>query len=125
MVLVLDMTGSMGRPMEGAKQRIWDIANGVIATPADRRPEVRIGLVADRDNTDDYVTQVAPLSRYLDAVYQMLMTFQANGGGDTPENVRRALTDGVKRTGWAPPLKLVVLRAASPWRQRRPRPAEP
>ncbi|MBC7932810.1 MAG: hypothetical protein H7Z38_19795, partial [Rubrivivax sp.] len=37
----------------------------------------------------------------LDKVYTTLMDYRADGGGDTPENVRRALADGVHRTGWS------------------------
>jgi hypothetical protein len=64
-------------------------------------PAVRIGLVAYRDRGDQYVTQVLPLTSDLDAVYSTLMDYQAGGGGDAPEDVRRALADGVKRAGWS------------------------
>ncbi len=37
----------------------------------------------------------------LDKVYSTLMDYQAGGGGDTPEDVRRALVDGVRRAGWS------------------------
>jgi hypothetical protein len=64
-------------------------------------PAVRIGLVAYRDRGDQYVTQVLPLTNDLDKVYSTLMDYQAGGGGDTPEDVRQALTDGVRRAGWS------------------------
>ncbi|HEX8557147.1 MAG TPA: vWA domain-containing protein [Pyrinomonadaceae bacterium] len=99
MVFVLDTTGSMGGLIEGAKQRIWGIVNEVMQTPA--RPAVRVGLVAYRDEGDAYVTQVLPLTNDLDKVYTTLMEYRAEGGGDGPENVRRALADGVRRAGWS------------------------
>lgn len=99
MVFVLDTTGSMGGLIEGAKQRVWGIINEVMQTPA--HPSVRVGLVAYRDNGDQYVTQTLPLTNDLDKVYTTLMDYRADGGGDTPENVRRALADGVHRTGWS------------------------
>jgi len=99
MVFVLDTTGSMGGLIEGAKQRIWGIINEVMQTPA--HPSVRVGLVAYRDNGDQYVTQILPLTNDLDKVYTTLMDYRADGGGDTPENVRRALADGVHKTGWS------------------------
>ena len=99
MVFVLDTTGSMGGLLEGAKQRIWGIVNEVMQSPS--RPSVRVGLVAYRDRGDDYVTKVTPLTSDLDAVYSTLMEYQAGGGGDGPENVRRALADGVRRAGWS------------------------
>jgi hypothetical protein len=98
MVFVLDTTGSMGGLIEGAKQRIWGIVNEVMQSPS--HPAVRIGLVAYRDRGDQYVTQVVPLTNDLDKVYSMLMDYQAAGGGDTPEDVRQALVDGVRSAGW-------------------------
>ena len=99
MVFVLDTTGSMGGLIEGAKQRIWGIVNEVQQSPA--RPDVRVGLVAYRDHGDSYVTQVLPITNDLDKVYSTLMQYSADGGGDGPENVRRALADGVRKAGWS------------------------
>lgn len=101
LVFVLDTTGSMGGLIEGAKQRIWGIVNEVMQTPS--KPSVRVGLVAYRDNGDAYVTQVLPLTNDLDKVYTTLMDYRADGGGDGPENVRRALAEGVRRAGWSKP----------------------
>src|SRR2546423_848106 len=99
MVFVLDTTGSMGGLIEGAKQRIWGIINEVMQTPA--HPSVRVGLVAYRDHGDQYVTQILPLTNDLDKVYTTLMDYRADGGGDGPEDVRRALADGVRNAGWS------------------------
>jgi uncharacterized protein YegL len=99
MVFVLDTTGSMSGLIEGAKQRIWGIVNEVMQSSS--RPAVRIGLVAYRDRGDQYVTQVLPLTEDLDKVYATLMDYQAGGGGDGPEDVRKALSDGVERAGWS------------------------
>lgn len=98
MVFVVDTTGSMGGLIDGAKQKIWSIVNDVMQRQD--RPKVKVGLVAYRDNGDAYVTQVLPLSEDLDKVYSTLMDYRAEGGGDTPENVRRALAEGVERAGW-------------------------
>jgi Mg-chelatase subunit ChlD len=100
MVFVLDTTGSMGGLLEGAKQRIWGIVNEVMQSES--RPQVRIGLVAYRDRGDDYVTRVLPLTNDLDQVYTALMDYQAGGGGDTAEDVRQALMQGVRNAGWSP-----------------------
>ncbi len=100
MVFVLDTTGSMGGLIEGAKQRIWGIINEVMQKPS--RPRVRVGLVAYRDVGDEYVTKVFPITEDLDKAYTTLMSYKADGGGDTPENVRKALSEGVKNAGWAP-----------------------
>src|SRR5262245_16323135 len=99
MVFALDTTGSMGGLIEGAKQRIWGIVNEVMQSES--RPNVRIGLVAYRDRGDRYVTEVFPMTDNLDAVYTTLMDYRAEGGGDGPENVRRALADAVNKAGWS------------------------
>ena len=100
LVFVIDTTGSMGGLIEGAKQKVWGIVNEVMKSPT--KPEVRMGLVAYRDHGDAYVTQVLPVTRDLDKVYNTLMGYKAEGGGDTPEDVRQALSDGVRKAGWSP-----------------------
>ena len=109
MVFVVDTTGSMSGLIEGAKRRIWGIINDVMKMSD--RPNVRVGLVAYRDHGDEYVTKVLPLTNDLDKVYSTLMDYRADGGGDTPEDVRRALAEGVSKAGWsrrAPRLAQVV-----------------
>jgi Mg-chelatase subunit ChlD len=100
LVFVIDTTGSMGGLIEGAKQKVWSIVNEVMKAPS--KPEVRMGLVAYRDRGDAYVTRVTPVTRDLDSVYNTLMAFKAEGGGDGPEDVRQALADGVHKVGWSP-----------------------
>ncbi|HET6977253.1 MAG TPA: vWA domain-containing protein [Pyrinomonadaceae bacterium] len=99
MVFVLDTTGSMGGLLSGAKQRIWGIVNDVMQTTS--LSSVKVGLVAYRDRGDQYITQVLPLTEDLDKVYSVLMEYQAGGGGDEAENVRRALAQGVAKAGWS------------------------
>ena len=99
MVFVLDTTGSMGGLIDGAKQRIWGIINEVMQKPS--KPRVRVGLVAYRDLGDVYVTKLLPITEDLDKAYTILMDYQAGGGGDTPENVRKALAEGVRGAGWS------------------------
>ena len=99
MVFVIDTTGSMGGLIEAAKSKVWSIVNDVLKSPS--HPKVKIGLVAYRDLGDSYVTKVTPLSNDLDKIYTTLMGYQAEGGGDNPENVRQALVDGVRKTGWS------------------------
>ena len=101
MVFVLDTTGSMGGLLTGAKQRIWGIVNEVMQTSS--LSSVKVGLVAYRDRDDQYITQVLPLTEDLDKVYSVLMEYQAAGGGDEAENVRRALAQGVAQAGWSQP----------------------
>jgi len=98
-VFVLDTTGSMTGMIEGAKQRIWAIANEIAkGRPA---PKVRMGLVAYRDKGDEYVTKVVDLSDNLDKTYSELMKLRADGGGDTPEHVIAGLDDAVEKVSWS------------------------
>ena len=98
-VFVLDTTGSMGGLIEGAKQKIWSIANRLLdGTP---QPEVRLGLVGYRDRGDEYVTRRQDLTDDVDTVYAQLRAFQAHGGGDTPESVNQALHEAVTLFDWS------------------------
>ena len=99
LVFVIDTTGSMGGLIEGAKSKVWSIVNEVLKSQS--HPKVKVGLVAYRDLGDTYVTKVEPLSSDLDKIYSTLMSYTADGGGDTPENVRQALLDGVRKAGWS------------------------
>jgi len=98
-VFCLDTTGSMSGLIEGAKQKIWAIANQIVKGKP--TPKLSIGLVGYRDRGDEYITKVCPLTNDLDAVFENLMSFQAGGGGDTPEHVNRALYDAVHRIKWS------------------------
>jgi Mg-chelatase subunit ChlD len=98
-VFVLDTTGSMADLIQTAKEKIWSIATTMAS--AQQTPEIRIGLVAYRDRSDAYVTKVVDLSEDLDSVYATLMDFEANGGGDTPESVNKALYDAVHNMSWS------------------------
>jgi hypothetical protein len=99
LVFALDTTGSMSGLIEGAKTKIWSIASFVAR--AQPTPDVRVGLVAYRDIGDEYVTRVYDLDADLDRVYRRLLSFRADGGGDTPEHVARALDEAVHKMSWS------------------------
>lgn len=44
---MLDTTGSMGGPIEGARRKIWSIATAIVDSNPDAK--IRMGLVAYRD----------------------------------------------------------------------------
>lgn len=97
-VFAIDTTGSMGGLLEAAKEKVWSIATTMASSkPA---PNIKMGLVAYRDRGDAYVTKVFDLSSDLDSVYAELMEFQAQGGGDGPESVNKALSDAVHQMSW-------------------------
>jgi Mg-chelatase subunit ChlD len=98
-VFVLDTTGSMSGLINAAKEKIWSIANTLAMTePA---PQIKMGLVGYRDRGDEYVTKHLALTDDLDAVYELLMCFSANGGGDGPESVNQALYEAINEMNWS------------------------
>ncbi|PCC72541.1 von Willebrand factor type A domain-containing protein [Nannocystis exedens] len=114
-VFVLDTTGSMSGLIEGAKQKIWAIANRLAS--GEPRPDLRIGLVAYRDLGDEYVTKRFDFSADMDAVYAELLGYEVGGGGDHPEHVGRGLEDALDRMQWSAGdkvLKLVFLVGDAP-----------
>ena len=100
-VFVLDTTGSMAGLIEGAKKKIWSMANTIV----DQNPDadIYVGLVGYRDIGDEYVTKQFPLTTDIQQIYGELLTFSAHGGGDTPESVNEALDVAVTRLGWSDP----------------------
>jgi hypothetical protein len=99
-VFVLDTTGSMSGLIEGAKRKIWSIANQMAS--GQPRPEIRMGLIGYRDRGDAYVTRVRDLGPDVDGLYGELQQLSAGGGGDTPESVNQALHEAVTRMSWTP-----------------------
>ena len=105
LVFALDTTSSMGGLIEGAKQKIWSLASFV--AQGQPTPDLRVGLVAYRDLGDEYVTRVFDLDADLDRVYRRLQNLRAEGGGDGPEHVARALHESVHKITWSPAQEVV------------------
>ncbi|MEE8424811.1 MAG: vWA domain-containing protein, partial [Elusimicrobiota bacterium] len=98
-VFVLDTTGSMGGLLEAAKQKVWGIANEI--AKGKPTPKIRMGLIAYRDKSDKYVTQVTDLTTNLDKMYEKLLALKADGGGDGPEHVLKGLEDAIEKISWS------------------------
>jgi len=112
---VLDTTGSMGGLIEGAKLKIWSIANEMVS--AKPTPQLKIALLGYRDRGDEYIVRRHDLSEDIDTVYANLQKFQAGGGGDTPESVNQALDEAVNKITWSTDrsvLKIIFLVGDSP-----------
>ena len=80
---VLDTTGSMEGLIDGAKRKIWSIANSIV--DINPNADIRMGLIGYRDIGDDYVVRTHDMSADIQGLYGRLMKFQADGGGDGPE----------------------------------------
>ncbi len=61
---------------------------------------MRFGLISYRDRGDEYVTRRFDLTEDIDAVYEHLQEFKADGGGDGPESVNQALHEAVTKISW-------------------------
>jgi Mg-chelatase subunit ChlD len=96
---VLDTTGSMANLIDGAKQKIWSIANTII--DINPNADIRMALIGYRDQGDDYVVRSFDMTADVQGLYGNLMRFKADGGGDTPESVNEALDAGVNEVGWS------------------------
>ena len=95
---ILDTTGSMADLIDGAKKKIWSIANTIIDTNPDAT--IRMALIAYRDRGDEYVLKTYPLSTDVQSLYAKLIRLQADGGGDQPESVNEALDKGIRTLQW-------------------------
>ncbi|MFD2205434.1 vWA domain-containing protein [Kiloniella antarctica] len=96
---VLDTTGSMVDLLDGAKRKIWSIANTIV----DIHPsaEINMALIGYRDIGDDYVLKTFDMSTDIQGLYGNLIRFKADGGGDTPEAVNEALNASMKDLDWS------------------------
>jgi len=104
---VLDTTGSMGGLIEGAKQKIWSIANEMIS--AKPTPELKLGLIGYRDRGDEYVVKSFQLTDDIDSIYGHLRDFKAEGGGDEPESVNEALAQAIEKMPWSQDRKVLKI----------------
>ncbi len=112
---VLDTTGSMSGLIDGAKEKIWSIANDMIA--AKPTPDLELALVGYRDRGDVYITKVTDLTADIDTIHARLMEFSAGGGGDGPESVNQALHEAVSKVSWSDDrnvLKIIFLVGDAP-----------
>lgn len=98
-VFCLDATGSMGGLIETAKEKIWDIVSEL--AQSNDVDTLKMGMVFYRDKGDAFITKQIALTNDLDAVYADLMDMTADGGGDTPESLNRALNESVEAMVWS------------------------
>jgi TolB-like protein len=90
----------MGEEIQRLKTTI-DIINLNLSSISSR-PRVRFGMVLYRDQGDEYVTDVVPLTADLDSFRRSLAPVSADGGGDDPEDLQSALQDAMESVDWNP-----------------------
>lgn len=103
-VFVIDATGSMDGEIESAKRRVADM----IALIESADIEFRLGVVAFRDDGEQFLVKSEPLSRNRYKAVGFIDDLRAGGGGDTPE----AILDGLKaaaRMRWSRKAERVIV----------------
>lgn len=112
--ILLDATASMRDEIAELKANIEQIATQVGALPS--QPTIRLGLVAYRDQTDEYVTLPFDFTGNVTEFAVSLNRIEASGGGDYPEALTLALAETVQALSWrsTPAIRLVFLIADAP-----------
>lgn len=95
---VLDVTGSMGDELGQIQTSVNDISARIKSLPGD--PSVRYGLVAYRDQRDDFVTRTHDFTDDLPTFKSRLNSLAAAAGGDYPEDVNEGVHQGVSGLSW-------------------------
>ena len=100
LAIALDVSGSMEGLIDSARQRLWDVVNGLArAQPA---PDLRIAIVTygnpEYGQGSGYLRLDQPFTRDLDAVMETLFAFDTNGGD---EYVARAVQASVSSLDWS------------------------
>jgi Mg-chelatase subunit ChlD len=98
-LFLLDTTGSMADELNRIQETIDSIAQRIDAF--EPRPTLRFGLVAYRDQGDDYVTRDYNFTEDVGAFRDVLDTFDADGGGDTPEALEAGLHQSIHNLQWS------------------------
>lgn len=114
LLLVMDLTGSMGAWMDQAKQHLTNIVNSLRDETG--IGEIRVGFVGYRDYGDDGRTvqhAFVPISNS-EAVLTVLRAQQPSGGGDLPEDVLAGFALAFNEFHWNADLRLVLFVADAP-----------
>jgi hypothetical protein len=113
-LFLLDATGSMGDEIARLKANIASVAQQIDALPS--RPDVHFALTAYRDRHDSFVTRTFDFTADEAQFAKALDEVQADGGGDTPEDLDAGLDAAINRANWRGPdaVKLVFLVADAP-----------
>lgn len=113
-VFLIDTTGSMGDEIDRLKANITSMSEKISALPA--APEVRYGMTLYRDRGDLFETRTFDLTEDQGAFSAALDEVQADGGGDTPEDLNAGLRDALDKQSWRgdDAVKLVFVVADAP-----------
>lgn len=112
LAVVVDVTGSMGDELEYLKSELRSILDAL--KRGHPGLDIRLSLVAYRDEGDEFVTRTFPFTPSLGQMQTSLRAQSAGGGGDYPEAMDQALARAVGQ-GWRPDaVKSLLLVADAP-----------
>lgn len=95
---VFDTTGSMGDELAQLQNNVLFIAEQI--GQWSNNIDIQYGLVAYRDQGDQYVAQVHGFTNSASQFQANLMTLSAGGGGDTPEDLAAGLDAMLHQLQW-------------------------
>jgi hypothetical protein len=94
-MFVIDTTGSMGDELNYLKSEIADVINTISSDNPNY--SINLALLFYRDIGDEYVTRYFDFTANISQQQDNLRKQSANGGGDFPEAVDRALSEAVEK----------------------------
>ncbi len=92
----IDTTSSMQGEIDTVKAKVKSMVTKI--GQSKQHPIVRVGLVAYRDNGDDYVTKVFQFSGNIDDVVKAISDLAAEGGGDGTRSGRPGIAHSHQRS---------------------------
>lgn len=95
---LFDTTGSMGDELAQLQNNVMYIAGDIAKWNAS--VDVQYGLVAYKDQGDQYVTQAYPFTSNATQFQSNLLQLSAGGGGDTPEDLAAGLDVTLHNLQW-------------------------
>jgi hypothetical protein len=112
LLLMIDTTGSMGDELSYLQVELGSIVNRLKA--ANPQLDLRIGLLAYRDEQDEYVTRPFGFTNDLMKLRMSLAAQRADGGGDYPEAVDKAMAAALDFDWRADAVKAMLFVADAP-----------
>lgn len=113
--LVIDCTSSMQFAIDAVKANL----SNLVATLQRMVPTARLGIVAYRDQGDEFVVKWSDLSFKTSKLTEFIKNLRAEGGGDWEEAVLPALSGAMNDLSWRKDSKKVIILVAGspphPW----------